>query len=256
MVRKKKPIDKDKVVGYNTKNKNVFNDLNGVYIGGESENIDFLRSPEQLLKQYHNLIHKMGRQYGSSNMTAAERQDLYAYISEVFIDLVKEFDMSNGMDFPGYVARMLPARIRGSYLDSVQDYKQHISPVKNPTTSVEKLLDYNYGKPKFTFSYSSKSNFQREKRRDGKTRGILTEIVPTKSTNEPDTSLIEIYRYLDSRSVKDKIIYELVELIGNQGLSLHDAEEVVCEAHHLTKGQISIEEKKLKQLLEPILLNQ
>ena len=110
---KKKINKKDRITGYNTDNKNVFNSLNGVYIGNSNHNITFVRDYEQLIKQYSNLIHNMGRRFGNINMTYAERQDLYAYITEVFIDLVREFDMSNGMDFPGYIAKMLPTRIRG-----------------------------------------------------------------------------------------------------------------------------------------------
>ncbi len=104
-------------------------------------------------------------------MTYTERQDLYAYISEVFIDLVREFDMSNGMDFPGYIIMAFPTRIREAILTQHKTIKSISSPLKDSTKSIEDLADYQYGKSQYTFSYSSKSNYKREKRRDGVARG-------------------------------------------------------------------------------------
>lgn len=238
-----------KVAGYNGGEKDVYNTLGSEYIGGSGHNIKFQRDPEKLLKQYSNLIHKMGRKFGNIKMTHAERQDLYAYISEVFIDLVKEFDMSNGMDFPGYIARMLPTRIRGSYLDPVQDYKQHISPLKDPTKSIEGLADRRYGKDNFTFSYSRRSKVNQEVRRDGKVRGIISESVPGITTNENDNSLAEIHTMLTSQGYKRPELHRLVDLIAKDDLTPDEAKHKLAKEYKLTNDQVEMFYTQLKNLL-------
>lgn len=253
MTKRKVDKNKDKVAGYNTNNKNVFTDLDGIYIGEHGKNLTFLRNPTQLLKQYHNLIHKMGRQFGAVNMTNAERQDLYAYISEVFVDLVKEFDMSNSMDFPGYIARMLPTRIRGSYLDSVQNYKKHFSPIKDGNKSVEELLDYNYGKPQYTFSYSSKSRYNRSTQRDGKMRGVLIEAINDSNENELDTSRIEIKHCLANANVQDPLVYNLIDLIVDRGLSLSEAKDYLAKKQGQDIHDLNKAESELRVIFKPLL---
>lgn len=239
-----------RTVGYNGGQKDVFNTLGGEYIGGSNHNLKFQRDPAKLLKQYSNLIHRMGKKFGNINMTYAERQDLYAYISEVFIDLVREFDMSNGMDFPGYIARMLPTRIRGSYLDPTQDYKKHISPLKDPNKSIEDLADYQYGKSLYTFSYSSKSNYKREKRRDGEVRGIVSQAIDRPVVNEMDNSLAEIHTMLTSQGYKSPELHTMVDLIAKQGLSFKEAQAQIGKQYHLDKEQINIYATQLKNLMK------
>ena len=68
--------------GYNDDKKNVFNELNGIYIGSKGDKLTFLRDPEKLLKTYDNLIKSLGRLYGGTEtkMSYTDRQELYAYI--------------------------------------------------------------------------------------------------------------------------------------------------------------------------------
>ncbi len=235
--------------GINTKAKNVYNNINGTYVGGNTKKIEFLRDPNQLLKAYDNLIRKMGRKFSKPTMTQAEREDLYAYIKEVFIDIVLEYDMSSEVDFPGYVIRMLPARIRGSYLDKVQDYKYHISPVKNDSVSIESLADMQYSKPQLTFSYSVKSQYQRELRRDGKYRGIYSEQLDRKTTNEMDESLLALESYLKGRHVESPVIWSLMYLIGDYGYSLEEAKQIVKDQYSLNDSQVNMDVAELKHIL-------
>lgn len=250
---RKKINKKDRITGYNTDNKNVFNSLNGVYIGNNNHNITFVRDYEQLIKQYSNLIHNMGRRFGNINMTYAERQDLYAYITEVFIDLVREFDMSNGMDFPGYIAKMLPTRIRGSYLDSIQDYKSHITPLKDGNKSVEEIADLQYGKAPVTFSYSRKSKYNRVQRKDGKVRGIVSEAIDTPNTNEMDNSLAEIHSAFKLQGYNDPELHSLVDYIAKDGLTAKEAKDRVKEQYHLNKNELEKEYGTLVKLMKAYL---
>lgn len=226
------------IPGYNNDQKNVFSTLGHRYIGGIQHNIKFERDPEKLLKQYSNLIHAMGRRFGNINMTHAERQDLYAYISEVFIDLVKEFDMSNDMDFPGYIAKMLPTRIRGSYLDPIQEYKAHISPLKDPTKTVEDIADLNYGRDKVTFSYSSKSTDNRSVRKDGKVRGVVSKVVDEPTTNEVDHSLSDIHTSFRAEGYTRPELHSLVDYIALDGLNPKEAKQRLGQAYKLPNEQV------------------
>ena len=192
----------------------------------------------------------MGRKFGNINMSYAERQDLYAYISEVFIDLVKEFDMSNGMDFPGYIVRMLPTRIRGSYLDPIQDYKEQISPLKSDTRTIEDLADYNYGKSQYTFNYSSKSKYHREVRRDGKVRGIISLAIDNHNTNEMDNSLAEIHTMITSQGYKDPRLHRLVDLIAKQGLTVDEAKQALSKEFKLDNKEVNIYYTQLVNLMK------
>lgn len=226
------------IPGYNNDQKNVFSTLGHRYIGGIQHNIKFERDPEKLLKQYSNLIHAMGRRFGNINMTHAERQDLYAYISEVFIDLVKEFDMSNDMDFPGYIAKMLPTRIRGSYLDPIQEYKAHISPLKDPTKTVEDIADLSYGRDKVTFSYSSKSMDNRSIRKDGKVRGVVSKVIDEPTTNEVDHSLSDIHTSFRAEGYKRPELHALVDYIALDGLNAKEAKQRLGQVYGLSNEQV------------------
>lgn len=227
------------IPGYNNDQKNVFSTLGHRYIGGSQHKITFERDPEKLLKQYSNLIHAMGRRFGNVNMTHAERQDLYAYISEVFIDLVKEFDMSNDMDFPGYIAKMLPTRIRGSYLDPHQEYKAHISPLKDSTKTVEEIADLNYGKDRTTFSYSTKSTDNRSVRKDGKIRGVVAKAVDEPTTNEIDNSLTDIHTSFRAEGYNKPELHSLIDYIAQDGLTAKEAKKRLGQRYKLTNDKVN-----------------
>lgn len=95
------------------------------------------RDSESLLKKYKPLIDSTYARYkylftntigSESYMQGAEgsqnreipnkyaQEDLYSYISEQFIKLIKEYDPNGGVDLPGYLASKLPRRVLGSYI--------------------------------------------------------------------------------------------------------------------------------------------
>ncbi len=249
MVKRKNHKIKN-IPGYNNPDKNVFSQLNHQYIGGTRHRITFERDADQLLHQYSNLIHKMGKKFGNINMSNAERQDLYAYISEVFVDLVEEFDMSNGMDFPGYIARMLPTRIRGSYLDPIQEYKSHISTLKDPNKSVEEIADLNYGKEKLTFGYSSKSKDRVVTRHDGRKKGVVSKAINEPNTNVEDHSLSEIHTSFRSEGYTEPQLHSLVDYIAKDGLTAQEARRKLKKRYKLDNEQVGIYYTQLVNLMK------
>lgn len=231
------------VVGYNNKDKNVFNSIKDVYIGSRGEKINFLKDPEKLLHSYSNLIRSLGRKYGRHDLTYDEQRELYAYISETFLDLVLEFDMENEMDFPGYIARMLEVRIRGSYLYSMQNYKNHIAPLKNGNSTVEYLLDQKYDQAEYAVSYGKNEN------KDGD-REVIAKMVSTGKRNEIDDSLIEITESIKRTSLHSDILCDMIDKIAYEGYSLKEASKYIQNEYNFTPQQFKNLVNELKKYLK------
>lgn len=225
--------------GYNDDEKNVFNELNGIYVGSKGNKLTFLRDPEKLLKTYDNLIKSLGRLYGGTDtkMSYADRQELYAYISEVFIDLVKEYDMENDVDFPGYILMMMKIRIRGSYLEHRRRYDQHITPLKSDAITVEDLIDYNYNQPKLSYGQSKKKNT------------VISKVIDLGGTNEIDEFTINTIRMIKNHSSHADVLIELVLMVGVEGYSLRESLETIKKEYHLSTKELNEYVEELKEYL-------
>lgn len=114
----KRQKDKD-TIGYNSDKKNIYNSLNGI-MDSDLKNIKFIKDPEKLYYQYHNLIFSLGKYYSQQFHMEADRQDLFSYIADAFISLVIEYDKNSGVDFAGYIDKALRARIKYSYIQREQ----------------------------------------------------------------------------------------------------------------------------------------
>lgn len=226
--------------GYNDDKKNVFNELNGIYIGSKGDKLTFLRDPKKLLKTYDNLIKSLGRLYGGTEtkMSYTDRQELYAYISEVFIDLVKEYDMENDVDFPGYILMMMKIRIRGSYLEHKHRYDQHITPLKSETLTVEDLIDYNYDQPKLSYGQSKKKN------------SVISKIISMGDNNEIDEFTINTIRMIKNNSSHVEPLIEIVLMVGVEGYSLRESLEFIKKEYHLSNKEVNEYVEELKGYLE------
>lgn len=110
---------KKNTIGYNSDKKNIYNSLNGI-MDSDLENIKFIKDPEKLYYQYHNLIFSLGKYYSQQFHMKADRQDLFSYIADAFISLVIEYDKNSGVDFAGYIDKALRARIKYSYIQREQ----------------------------------------------------------------------------------------------------------------------------------------
>lgn len=248
MITKKKD-PKDNVIGWNTDNKNTFSTLGNYYVGDNGKNLTFVRSPEKLLKQYSNLLHKLGKQYGDNLNTAQERQDLYAYITNTFIELVLEYDMENDVDFPGYIARMLKARISGSYLNKSNEYNRHISPIGSPDTSIESLGEELQGASGLTYSKSISSNYQAEMQKDGVVRGLDVKMVSKGKDGDDDYSLFYVHDQLNRTEYASEAKHALIDAIGKGNLSPSEAKKLVAQQLNLDDDTINYEYAELRNFL-------
>lgn len=241
--------NKDNIVGYNTKNKNTFNVLGNYYIGGEGKHISFVRNPDELYKQYHNLIYKLGKSYGKRETTVAGRQDLYEYIADAFVSLVLEYDMENDVDFPGYITKMLRYRIEHSYYDKKYKYDNHISPLESAEDSIDKVQEDHQGSANFSYSMSIKSDINKKKQKDGILRGEVIQIVNSGNNNEDDYSLFYLHDLLRESDIDSKSKHLLIDLIGKDNLSPSESRKEVADELSLSADEVNQEYNELKQFL-------
>lgn len=106
------------IIGYNSKDKNVFNSIGNIY--SNSFNVDFVKDPDKLIYQYHNLIYNLGKKYAHRFSNETDRKALFSYIQDAFYTLVMEYDPKSGVDFPGYINRKLKDRVYFSYVNKLQ----------------------------------------------------------------------------------------------------------------------------------------
>lgn len=77
---------------------------------------EFARDIDTLYVKYANLRKSLYRRLAKSVPSDADRDDLISYINETFVKLVKEYDPTSGVDFPGYIYKMLPMRTKALYV--------------------------------------------------------------------------------------------------------------------------------------------
>jgi hypothetical protein len=86
----------------------------------------FLRDPDKLLHQYHNLrlsVYNMYKEYIPDGTT---RKELKSYIDEQFIRLVKEYEINGEVDFAGYIKKKLHYRVKHSYIKGEKRDRQRV----------------------------------------------------------------------------------------------------------------------------------
>src|SRR5690606_39735877 len=54
--------------------------------------------------------------YAGSFADDATRRELRSYIDEQFVKLVKEYDINNPVDFPGYIDKKLKLRVKQTFI--------------------------------------------------------------------------------------------------------------------------------------------
>lgn len=116
------------------------------------------RDVEALLNQYHKLINAIYQQNKVKMNDQSKRDELYSYIVNTFILLVKEYDPSSNVDFPGYIKIKLTLRTKHSYLKKkFNDMdKQKVEDADDPKTDIalrlkesqnDVIKDLAYGNP-------------------------------------------------------------------------------------------------------------
>lgn len=222
--------------------------MGNYYASKGTSNIKFLRSPEKLLKQYDNLIRSLGRKYGRFLSSEADRQELYSFIQDAFISLVKEYDISSKVDFPGYIVKMLEFRVSQSYAKPEQERRDHISPLKKETTTIEGVIDSKQISGD-TNSIGFKGNDVKNK--DGNvTPKAIRSVVYVPRDNEIDSTLMELIDDLSTRAHLSPIKVALVKEFYENDPGVIRAKENVAKQLNVPISDVKKEYAELKRYLE------
>ena len=80
---------------------------------------EFTRDVDRQWLQFEPLRKSIYRKLAASVPSTADKEDLVNFIDEQFVKLVKEYDPMSGVDFPGYISKMLLIRAKGLYVRPV-----------------------------------------------------------------------------------------------------------------------------------------
>ena len=207
-------------IGYNSDNKNVYNSIGNVYIEDKDNKIKFQKDENKLLTQYSNLINSIGKKYASFCKNAQDREDLFSYIKECFITLVREYSMTNTYDFAGYIKRMLPMRVRGSYINKMKRLEKRESTLKGDSSSIESVIDAK--------SMISNDTSEVTLRKKPKKDEYTSYIVNHKVLPEVDTSILELKDILKKQPYYSKVTDKLIDSLST-GIAPEEAIKIVSD---------------------------
>lgn len=91
----------------------------------------FHRDVDKLMHQYKNLRLSVYNQYKEYLPDPATQEELWSYISEQFVRLVKEYDINGPVDFPGYIKTKLNYRVKHSFIKGEYRDRQRVFVPKN-----------------------------------------------------------------------------------------------------------------------------
>lgn len=100
-------------------NKRIRNGNRFIYEPEDGSGV-FARDVDRLFVEYANLRNKLYHKYKVNFNNEATRKELKSYIDEQFVKLVKEYDINNPVDFPGYVKKKLYARVSQAFVRGKQ----------------------------------------------------------------------------------------------------------------------------------------
>lgn len=75
----------------------------------------FQRDIDNLYLEYTNLRQRLYHKYKHYFNKQADMEELQSYIDEQFVKLVKEYDITSNVDFPGYIKIKLEQRVKGVF---------------------------------------------------------------------------------------------------------------------------------------------
>lgn len=182
------------IIGYNSDNKNVYNSVGDVQNVGLNT-VRFVKDPEKLLVQYDNLIRSLGRKYSKQFYNPSEVEDLFSYVKDAFVTLVKEYDINSEVDFAGYIKFTLEPRVHYSYTNMRISKSDRVTPLKASDYSVQDMLN---GKEYLGSSVvTDKEN-------------VVTNIT---NVSEYDDSLFDLLDRMNSIIGLDAVDYAVVDLL-------------------------------------------
>lgn len=96
---------------------------------------EFTRDIDYLYTKFTPLRKSVARKLASSVPSYVDQEDLVSYINEQFVKLVREYDPTSGVDFPGYISKMLMTRAKYLFVRPVNRKQE-----QEAQTSDEEIL--------------------------------------------------------------------------------------------------------------------
>lgn len=100
---------------------------------------EFTRDVDALFVKFAPLRKSIQHKLTMSVPSEADREDLISFINEQFVKLVKEYDPSSGVDFPGYITKMLTMRTKYLYVRPVN--REHEREAQTTDEEILSALD-------------------------------------------------------------------------------------------------------------------
>lgn len=227
------------IKNHNTKSTNVFNSIGDYYSPDTLTNITFVRDPEKLLVQYSNLIKSVFKKYNKYWTSLEDKKELYSYIVDTFIRLVYEYDINSGVDFPGYVKRLLETRVVHSYSLPEKEKRQRFSIVKSAEFTISDMLETQQ-----TQGYANMACIN-PNRKEGST-GIPPKITQFISLEEQDHSLDELIEELNSYNAVTEVQRKLMLVLTNISTDTEYACNLVAQYYNMSPAYVANELNQLK----------
>lgn len=177
------------------------------YIFDEGESGVFGRDVDRLFVEYTNLRKSIYNRQKHKFSDQATREELESYIDEQFVRLVKEYDINNPVDFPGYIKTKLNLRvsqvfIKGRYRDK----------------SRESLMKDEWG-VKNLIEYDEVDSYQKER-----TDNLLNMILNELNLNEMEEFIL--LTWLEETQPQSKVVTQVTKAFG---VKRKEAEETIEE---------------------------
>lgn len=216
------------IIGYNSDNKNVYNSVGDVQNVGLNT-VRFVKDPEKLLVQYDNLIRSLGRKYSKQFYNPSEVEDLFSYVKDAFVTLVKEYDINSEVDFAGYIKFTLEPRVHYSYTNMRISKSDRVTPLKASDYSVQDMLN---GKEYLGSSVvTDKEN-------------VVTNIT---NVSEYDDSLFDLLDRMNSIIGLDAVDYAVVDLLMMNIKSVKQMHEYLLQSKEINIP-MSLLDKSFKKI--------
>lgn len=174
------------------------------------DNKPFVKDVNELFKQYEPLRRNVVKKY-KSMINPDDLEELIAFTDETFIILAYEYQnyqeekYDKGIDFNGYISRMLKTRVHGSFVIPHLRKRGRETPLADEETTVSDLIDARSSTDNGVFLNRS--------------RGGTVTTLDIQQANKIDSGYIELQDELEHLGLNDEITQSIIDDIVIEGLS-------------------------------------
>lgn len=231
--------NKEKIIGYNTKNKNVINSVGDYYL--PNSGIVFKRDVEQLYTQYENFRKSIGKLYSKQIINSSDKEEIFGALDEIWVNSVLEYDISSYIDFAGLPNSLIKTRLRGSFLSKYLRNHQRETTLKSDDIDTGYILD-----KQTELGINHQVSLRKNKKEK---QGYESKITAYQNDNEIDDSLLVLTDYLKSEGVYNDITKTLIHCFVRNEKSAKETCAMVSKELDIPLDKVTKEYAKLENAL-------